>query len=451
MAIPFTGLVVKGAQWLWKKITGRPTVQVEHGIGAGGDITGPASAGSPTATSQGGAAVGQARDVTVVQGFPVEDHDMLVRMMGMLTELKEGALAPPTGSAPTDTQALAEASTSRTEELVAEAVELQRQHKEREAIECLLEAYRRDLPPEAKIQLHILAGNGFLRLSELREAESHYQQALDAAKARGDREAEAVALDNLGLVYASRGDLDKAEERHGKALAIQEEIGNRRGQAHDLGNLGLVYFHRGEMDKAEEHHKKALAVAEEVGDRHVQANQLGNLGLVYFHRGEMDKAEEHLKMALANQEEIGDRSGQANQLGNLGLVYASRGDLDKAEEHHKKSVAILEEIGNRLGQAQVLGNLGNVYGGRSDLDKAEEYYNKALAIHEEIGNRLGQATQLGNLGLIYKQRGEADEARKLLDRAAALYEAIGAGGANPDTVRRALRDLEAGKEDTKHD
>ncbi len=296
---------------------------------------------------------------------------MLVRMMGMLTELKEGALAPPTGSAPTDTQALAEASTSRTEELVAEAVELQRQHKEREAIECLLEAYRRDLPPEAKIQLHILAGNGFLRLSELREAESHYQQALDAAKARGDREAEAVALDNLGLVYASRGDLDKAEERHGKALAIQEEIGNRRGQAHDLGNLGLVYFHRGEMDKA--------------------------------------------------------------------------------EEHHKKSVAILEEIGNRLGQAQVLGNLGNVYGGRSDLDKAEEYYNKALAIHEEIGNRLGQATQLGNLGLIYKQRGEADEARKLLDRAAALYEAIGAGGANPDTVRRALRDLEAGKEDTKHD
>jgi tetratricopeptide (TPR) repeat protein len=104
-----------------------------------------------------------------------------------LGELQKQSAAPPPGTALVDTESLANAATQRTQRLLAEAVELQRQHKEREAIDCLLEAYRRDLPPIAKAQLHILAGNGFLNLSELEEAEGHYRQALTSAEQSQNR------------------------------------------------------------------------------------------------------------------------------------------------------------------------------------------------------------------------------------------------------------------------
>ncbi len=75
----------------------------------------------------------------------------------------------------------------------------------------LLEAFRRDLEPDAKAQLHLLIGNSFLKLSELEEAEGHYKQALDASRDVGNRLGEASALEGLGLVYADQGDLDRAE------------------------------------------------------------------------------------------------------------------------------------------------------------------------------------------------------------------------------------------------
>ncbi len=325
-----------------------------------------------------------------------ETRERLARVEGQLTELKEQSVAPSPGTAPVETEALAAQATARTERLLAEAVAFQRQNKERDAIERLLTAYDMDMPPQAKAQLHLLAGNGFLHLSELEEAEGHYRQAMADAEEAGHRRGQAVALGNLGLIYASRGDLDRAEERYHQALAINKQIGNNVGQARNLGNLGLVYASRGDLDEAEEHHKRALAMHEDAGEEVGQANQLGNLGLVYAERGDLDKAEEHHKRALAIDEVIGYKLGQAQDMGNLGNVYLRRGDLGKAEEHHKKALTVHQQVGNKLGEANQLGNLGSIHLLRHEPKEAEERYRKALLIFEDVGAapQIAQTQQL---------------------------------------------------------
>ena len=149
----------------------------------------------------------------------------------MLNDLQDRTATPPAGTAPADTGALAAQATAKTQPLLAKAIQLQGQHREREAIEHLLTAYDMNLPLRAKTALHILAGNGFLRLSEFEEAEGHFRQALEAAREAGHRQDQAGALGNLGTVYAERGDLDKAEEHYKRALAIDEEAGDRLGRA----------------------------------------------------------------------------------------------------------------------------------------------------------------------------------------------------------------------------
>ena len=304
----------------------------------------------------------------------------------LLKELQEKLAPSPQGAADIGTDELAKAAGPDTEARLRDALLLQAQGKEREAIDALYEAFRRDLSPRAKAQLHNLIGISFSHLSEFEEAEGHYRQALDASRAANLPEGEAAALGNLGNVCLERGDLDQTEEYYSQALAINRETGDRRDEAGALGNLGVVYRRRGDLDQAEEHFKQSLVI----------------------HR------------------EIGSRLNEASALGNLGNIYLARRDSGQAEEYHQRSLEIKREIGNRLGEARSLGNLGNVYRHRGNLARAKDHYEQALAIDSKIGYRLGQAQDLGNLGMVAAQRDQKEEACQLLKEAAAIFEEIGA-------------------------
>ena len=97
------------------------------------------------------------------------------------------------GTSEIGTEELAKAAGPDTTARLQEALQLQAQHKEREAIDALYEAFRRDLEPTAKAQLHILTGTSFLNLSQLEEAEGHYRQALTVSLDAGDAKGQADA------------------------------------------------------------------------------------------------------------------------------------------------------------------------------------------------------------------------------------------------------------------
>jgi tetratricopeptide (TPR) repeat protein len=84
------------------------------------------------------------------------------------------------------------------------------------------------------------------------EAWQHARQALDLAwqqKARGN---EALALQQLGVVYAHAEppDLAQAETHYRQALALAEELGMRPLQAHCHRGLGTLYVKSGPREQA---------------------------------------------------------------------------------------------------------------------------------------------------------------------------------------------------------
>ena len=347
--------------------------------------TGAATKGShsPAATTGGMAA---ARDIVINQsGMTGEERERFERVEEYIEELKKGSAAPPEGSVPLETSVLAAQATDKTESLLAEAIELQRENKEREAIEKLLTAYDADMPALAKSQLHLLAGSGYLRLSDYGAAEYHYRTSSVAGHAAASKSAEGNALGGLGLVYRRQGDLLKAEDHHLRALTIHREIDYQLGEASELGNLGIIYQDRGDLPKAEDHHLQALAISREIGNQLCEANALGGLGNVYIAQGELERAEDHYRQALVTFGTIGNRLGEANTLGNLGSVDSLQGNIVKAEEHHQQALVIDREIGNRSGEAEDLGNLGLLAATGDDRDEACQRLNEALSIYNELG------------------------------------------------------------------
>ena len=292
--------------------------------------------------------------------------------------------------------------------LQLEGYEAQDEEKHLEAIERFTRALPLAETDAQRASLHILRGNSFFSVSQFESAEEAYGNAIElAAKLLEPSDANgvtAVALGNLGLIYANRGDLARAEENQRQALAIERESGDRLGEAGSLGNLGNVYRMRGDLERAEDYYRQALAI-----DR-----------------------------------EIGDRLGEAHAINNLGLIYTDLDDLKLAEEHHQQALEIHREIDNRLGEGNALGNLGLVYDHRGELERAEEYHREALAIHREIGARLDEAIDLANLGLLAARRDAREEACQLLKEAVATFDKIEMGGPGPDTLRAKLEELGCG-------
>src|SRR5207253_5925477 len=91
------------------------------------------------------------------------------------------------------------------------------------------------------------------------EAWQHARQALDLARQQKERGNEALALHQLGVVYAHADppDVVQAEAYYRQALALADELGMRPLQAHCHLGLGRLYGQIGRGEQA----RAALATA----------------------------------------------------------------------------------------------------------------------------------------------------------------------------------------------
>lgn len=213
------------------------------------------------------------------------------------------------------------------------------------------------LDPARRAELLVFVGNLHYGLGEWDVALREHEQALAAYLALGDKQGEAAALGNIGLVWQKQGEWDKALEYQEKALKVFEELGAKRGQASVLGNIGNVWHAKREWNKALEYHEKALKLDLELGDRQGEAQDLGSIGLVWRNKGEWDKALLRHEEALKLAEELGDRQVQANNLCNIGLVWQDKGEWDKAVGFHVRALAMFAQLGAPYEQGLVGGDL----------------------------------------------------------------------------------------------
>ncbi len=244
------------------------------------------------------------------------------------------------------------------------------------------------------------------------------------------------AINRLGHIHSTRGELDQAKECYERVLALSEDSFDAQAAAY--GNLGLIYRARGELDQAEAMHRKALVIDEKLGRLEGMACQYGNLGLVYQDRGDLDQAEAMHRKALVIDEKLGGQEGMADDFGNLGLIYRAHGELDQAEAMQRKALVIDEKLGRLEGMASEYGNLGVIYGTRGELDQAEAMCRKALEINKKLGRLEGMANQYGNLGTVYELRGDFKKAREYWTQARDLFMQIGI----PHRVEKVQRDLD---------
>ena len=262
--------------------------------------------------------------------------------------------------------------------------------------------------PQYNEQLLTLAENGVVK-STTKNLKTCYLKSL------------AVALNNIGFLADSKGDILKALDYYQRSLKTQEEINDRQGIAVSFNNIGIIYINLGDIPKALDYYHKSLKIREDIIDKMGIAYSLNNIGTIYINQGDSPKALDYFLRSFKIHEEIKDIQGMAGSLNNIGFIYKSQGNISKALESYHKSLKLMKEVKDKKGTAIALNNIGGIYDKQGSekglgierdtfLNKALTYYHKSLKIQEELKNKNGIASSLNNIGRLLFKQGKTAEA-----------------------------------------
>ena len=230
-----------------------------------------------------------------------------------------------------------------------------------------------------RVAANILIGNCYYWLSELKEAEKYYKEALDISKKVKDKNEKlqgiASALNNISLIYRDLGKPNKALKYLKEALGIHRKIGYKKGIANALGAIGLIYRGTGKPNKALKYLKEALRIDKNINYKQGIANALNAIGLIYHDLGKTKEALEYLKEVLRIDKNIDYKQGIAAALNNIGLIYHDLGKAKGALGYFKEALEINKEIGYEEGIGLIYNDLGNP-------DEALKYFKEALGLSE---------------------------------------------------------------------
>jgi tetratricopeptide (TPR) repeat protein len=257
------------------------------------------------------------------------------------------------------------------------------------------------------------------------EAIALYGHAGRAARATGDRDAEAAVLNNLAVIDLWRSRWREATDHLGQALALGAETGDLIGQARALGNLGIAYYHQGRYRDASEHHNQALDLYRRVGDHFGEAASLNNLGVIELYLGQYPQAIDHLGGAEALSREKGAQPITAYALLNLGEVAIRQGRYQQAAASLAAAITLSREIAHPAFEMNSL-----VYLGRLDLregryKQASGRLAHALKRSREIGARSVELEALCGQGELALATGRAGRAISWYQAALGLAGSLG--------------------------
>jgi len=249
----------------------------------------------------------------------------------------------------------------------------------------------------------------------------------------GDKEGIALCLNSIGSIYDKQGRQEEALDYYNRSLKIREEIGGKEGMASVLNNIGFLYNNQGKVKEALDYHSRSLKIREEINDKQGIAGSRINIGFIYENQGQIEEALAEYELSLGIYEETGNKNGVATCLNNTAGIYKIQGQLIEALDNYKSSLKIYEEIGYKYGVAVSLINIGSIYNDQGGVTEAMDYYKQSLTIYEEIGNKSGITICLYCIGNLLNKQGEVKEALIYGLESLAISKEIG----SPVNIRKA--------------
>ena len=178
----------------------------------------------------------------------------------------------------------------------------------------------------AKLRSNISYSRGNLRQSVAESAEM-----LSLATELNDKEAEGVALMNMGTTSQSLGNNLEAIDYLTQALAVFQEHGFELYESKATFNLGNAYYSLDEHEQAEKYYLAAADMFRRQGTMELLSYVRYALAALRMTQGRLDLAENEFRELEKLYRSIDETEGLLLVRGELGVIELQRGNTQKAE------------------------------------------------------------------------------------------------------------------------
>ena len=280
-----------------------------------------------------------------------------------------------------------------------------------------------------------------------------YNQSLRIFQEIGDKQGEALTLENIGDNYGFIENREKQLEFYNQALKIYQEIGHSLGEAKVLDKFGDFYTYSGELDKALEFYNQELEKVKDVSQFYFQLGDsetaltfdyrqpilLFKMAKIYSQLSEHEKELKAYDQARDIYQKWEDSDGETSFLIEVAERYGKQENSQRMLEFFNHAVTVYREQGNSLEEANLLREkIADIYFySLEDYDKGFDTLNQALKIYQEIGDspeeRLRQRAEvawtLSRIGssYLYTSKKHLDNQEKALEfysQAVVIYQEL---------------------------
>ncbi len=256
------------------------------------------------------------------------------------------------------------------------------------------------------------------------EAILHGEQALKAARIYDNAWYIGALSNELGNMFAKRGDYDSAKNHYELAVEIARQIDAKLGLAATLHQLAILAQSQGEMEEARRLYDESLEIKKKLGNQSGVASTLHQLGGLAQDQGEVEEARRLYDESLEINKKLGDQSRVAGTLHQLGRLAQDQGKVEEARRLYDESLEINKKLGDQSGIAITLHALANLARDGGDLTEALLLYSQSLEITERLGDKGNLALIFYNLGLLIEQEGNKAEAMRLFRESLSIFEKL---------------------------
>lgn len=275
------------------------------------------------------------------------------------------------------------------------------------------------LPGEA-LQLHLKAGDNALRLFAVRDAISHYRQALYLWQQLNSSSQDLAALSHdevkhlylqLGRAYELNNRSAEAGTAYRALLDYAIEQKQPRTECAALNHLATLAIQINfALQEAQSLLEKALVVAKQTNDPDGLAETEWNFGHLALFQLDHSGGVIHGARALSVSRQIGQPDLIARSLNILGYHEVASGGWEAAFEHGSEASALYAGLGNRALEADSLSVVAESQLKLGRLPQALLTIERHRTILEEISNDWGLVVNADIHSMILRDQGKYGEA-----------------------------------------
>lgn len=249
-----------------------------------------------------------------------------------------------------------------------------------------------------------------LRSNKAGEAQTYFNQALEAAVRLDDEEKIAEALLESGIAYRRDGKPEAALEQFERAAVFIEALEIPRINAYLLAQTAICQLDLSQLDKAGESFRRAAKAYLGLGLPIQSAACLNHAGEVDLRRNETQRAEESFREGIRRMKGEQEPKLLALLHRNLGLVDYKKGKFEEALRDFNQSISTRNDLLVHKLRKDTYMQLFTLFSFKEDFAKADEYHNQ----YRKLKDSLSLVENQTNSGIETQQ--ETKDVIAMLDR-----------------------------------